>query len=95
MLVEVDVLREMRARIEKLHAKDWRIAYVEARERGEASGISEYEVYGLFHSSRKRNLKLYWYNRELPREEMTDFATLTERFSEYKSVSFHWWSRWS
>lgn len=94
MLFDAELLRAMKERIERLHGMGWREAYVAAADRSDMSGISEYEVYGLYHSSEQPTLELHWYNLELPREELEDFATLARRWDAYKSVSFHWWSRW-
>lgn len=91
MLWEKSVLTELKREIEELHSKPWYEAIIDATDRREPSGFSEYELYGNFlHRTKRRPItRLYWFNRTHPRECTTEIAGAGNP-SRVKSISFHW-----
>lgn len=91
MLFDTTILDKLHKEIESLHKKSWWQAILDSLDYNEFSAFSEYELYGNFClSNRVRPLRLYWFNKTLTIQNLTDFSdedVLTN--NNYKSISFH------
>nr|WP_269205119.1 FkbM family methyltransferase [Motilibacter aurantiacus] len=92
MLFEADVLRRLRADLEARSGLPWYEAVLAAVVRDDASGFSEYELYGnYFLRSRPREaLRTYWFNAAAPRAEADRVQEALARLGpRAKTLSFH------
>jgi hypothetical protein len=93
MLLRRDWLSELRTRIEEQAGRPWYDAILDATDRRELSGFSEFETYAAHCLSRHpREVEAaYWFNLSLPRKALVNFDRIAdEQRRFYKSISFHW-----
>jgi hypothetical protein len=92
MLFSVDVLREMRGTIERIHGCSWQEAILRNLDRTEMSSSSDYDTYGQYafmHHARQIAIE-YWFNLNLSRQKLRCLPLLELQYGgRYKSVSFH------
>lgn len=94
MLFNVDILNEMKSRIESHTKMKWYMGILSNTEKNKISGHSDYETYGQYFYSiyRKHMIIEYWYNLSLPRTELVNFD-FAKQYLQYKSISFHSWNK--
>ncbi|MGH3009954.1 MAG: FkbM family methyltransferase [Gaiellaceae bacterium] len=90
MLWQKSVLTELKREIGALHSKPWYEAIVDATDRHQSSGFSEYELYGNFLLSKMRSpiTRLYSFNRVQARTDIPEMRRMRPR-RRVKSISFH------
>jgi len=96
MLFDCAILRELRAKIEDIHACGWREAILRNLDRQAWSGFSDYDTYGQYvfaHHPRTMAIE-YWYNLGLRRSQaMRSLTMMALKYGgKYKSVSLHSYS---
>ena len=93
MLYEKRILLELKRKIAEFHGCDWKEAILRHLDRGEPSGVSDYDTYGQYvflHYPESMAIE-YWSNLSLPRHRnLTGVGWLGLKYGgKYKSVSFH------
>jgi hypothetical protein len=92
MLYSVQMLGEMRHELRQRHQCAWHEALLNAIDRSDVSGISEYELYGQWMLQRHPDMmeREYWYNLALGRHDLARLNHLTMTLAgQYRSLSFH------
>ncbi len=92
MLFGVDLLRELKTRIETLHGCTWHEAILSKLDRSELSGASDYDTYGQYvYAHHAKDIAIeYWFNLALTRKNLRGVGYLGLRYGgKYKSLSFH------
>ena len=92
MLFEVELLRELRSRIQEANACAWQEAILKNLDRTEMSGCSDYDTYGqyVFSHYPARTAIEYWFNLNLTRKKLRNLRILELQYGgHYKSISFH------
>ena len=95
-LIDVDIVAEIVAEIERRHSKPWYEAIVDAIDQSEMSSVSDYDNYALYVFEKKpEEMRVrYWYNKSLPGARMADIADLERDYGRrYSTVSFHSYMR--
>ncbi len=95
MIFDVNMLKEMKAELEKLHNIEWYKEYCLSIDSTEPSCISDYDTYANWlkiHYSEKTSYRPF-YNLSLERNKLLSLDDLAKRYGKkYKSLSFHAYS---
>jgi hypothetical protein len=92
MLFEIDLLRQLKNRIEEINGCKWHEAILKNLDPAEMSSCSDYDTYGqyVFAHFAGRVAIEYWFNLSLTRKNLRSVHLLTLEYAgKYKSVSFH------
>jgi hypothetical protein len=92
ILVDVNVLLQLKQELAERAGLPWYEAIMNAIDKSEPSGHSDYDTYGQYALEKLRGAVLldYWYNVSVPRQLVNGANQLARRFSKrYKSMSFH------
>ena len=92
MLFDAEVLRDLRAAIERKWDKPWYQAIVDIIIKSEQSGFADYEVYGDFYrtTNQPRPVLNYWSNESLTLDSFRDFDKVVRKLGQsFRSISLH------
>ena len=94
MLFNIDILNELKDKIEFHTKMKWYLGILENIDKRKVSSHSDYETYGQYYYShyRRKMIIEYWYNLSRPRVELADYDFTSSDFP-FKSISFHSWNR--
>lgn len=91
MMFNRQTLTLLRKTIEDRSHKSWASAIVDAIDKDQTSGFSEYETYGnfVYGTSPAKVARRYSNNRTLGAESVSDLARYTSKSGRFMSLSFH------
>ncbi len=95
ILVNVNMLRRMKIAIEARNGLPWYQSIINAIDKSETSGHSDYDTYGQYALESMSDLVCleYWHNISLPRQSIVDIDSLSIKYEKsFKSISFHSWN---
>ncbi len=91
MIINQEILQEMKDLIEKQHNKKWYEAIIDVTDKSIQSGFSEFETYGnfMFNKYRSKMIMEYWYNVPYGRNKFHAVEKFIKQYKKtHKTLSF-------